>query len=110
MIFALGIDSGRTTAKGEGSVLTEKLEPIGASFVVISLRGKFGELHACGDTFPHIVPLPNASAKPFCFNRRIENEGLPRRNMSALETSAQRLVRKPTHLPGEQALGPALKA
>src|SRR5260370_6236429 len=29
------------------------------TFAVISLWGKFGGLHACGDTFPHIVPLPN---------------------------------------------------
>ena len=30
-----------------------------STFAVISLWGKFGGLHACGDTFPHIVPLPN---------------------------------------------------
>ena len=30
-----------------------------STFAVISLWGKFGGLRACGDTFPHIVPLPN---------------------------------------------------
>jgi hypothetical protein len=30
-----------------------------STFAVISLWGKFGGLHACGDTLPHIVPLPN---------------------------------------------------
>jgi len=59
VIIALGIDSGRITAKGEGSVLTKKLEPIGAPFAVISLWGKFGGLYACGATFPYTVPLPN---------------------------------------------------
>ncbi len=37
-------------------------EEVGAdrnTFAVISLWGKFGGLHACGGTFPHIVPLPN---------------------------------------------------
>jgi hypothetical protein len=30
-----------------------------STFAVISLWGKFGGLHACGGTFPYIVPLPN---------------------------------------------------
>src|SRR5260370_9466030 len=30
-----------------------------SSFAVVSLWGKFGGLHACGATFPYIVPLPN---------------------------------------------------
>jgi hypothetical protein len=67
------------TARREGSVLTKKLEPIGAPLAVISLWGKFGELHACGGTFPNMVP-PNASAKSFCFRTKIEKEGLPRGN------------------------------
>jgi hypothetical protein len=45
----------------------------------------------------------------FVFKTEIEREGLPRDSTPALETSAQRLVGKLTHLPGEQALGPALK-
>ena len=46
VIFAPGIDSGQMTARGEGSVLTKRLELIGAPFAVISLRGKFGGLRA----------------------------------------------------------------
>ncbi len=32
-----------------------------SAFAVISLWGKFGGLHACGATFPYVVPLPNIS-------------------------------------------------
>jgi len=46
VIFAPGIDSEQMTARGEGSALTKKLEPIGAPCAVISLWGKFGGLRA----------------------------------------------------------------
>jgi hypothetical protein len=40
----------------------------------------------------------------FVFKTNIEKEGLPRGSTPDLETSAQRLVGKLTHLPGEQVL------
>src|SRR5258708_26507094 len=48
-----------------------------STFAVISLWGKFGGLHACGDTFPHIVPLPNILLTRLFFKTEIEKEGLP---------------------------------
>jgi NADP-dependent 3-hydroxy acid dehydrogenase YdfG len=39
-------ESGQMTARGERSVLTKRLEPIGAPFAVISLWGQFGGLRA----------------------------------------------------------------
>jgi hypothetical protein len=49
----------------------------------------------------HIVvhrATTNSSAKSFSFRSKIEEEGLPRGSMSALETYAQRPVGKRTHL------------
>jgi hypothetical protein len=79
------------------------------AFAFLWVWGKFGGLHAWGATYSHIVPLPIAVTKSFAFRGSIEREGLFRDRTPDLGTSAQRLVGKLTHLPGEQALGPALK-
>ena len=39
--------------------LRDRRETDRSSFAVVLLWGKFGGLHACGATFPYIVPLPN---------------------------------------------------
>ena len=44
----------------------------------------------------------NSSVKSFSFRSRSEKEGLPRGSTPDLEASAQRLVGKLAHLPGEQ--------
>src|SRR5260370_26905886 len=45
-----------------------------STFAVISLWGKFGGLHACGDTFPHIVPLPNILLTRLFSNLRLKRK------------------------------------
>ena len=45
-----------------------------STFAVISLWGKFGGLHACGDTFPHMVPLPNIFLTLLCSIQRLKRK------------------------------------
>src|ERR1700681_4545861 len=40
-------------------VLCQEVGTDRSTFADISLWGKFRGLHACGGTFPHMVPLPN---------------------------------------------------
>jgi len=44
------------------------------TFAVISLWGKFGGLHACGDTFPHMVPLPISFLTLLCSIQRLKRK------------------------------------
>jgi hypothetical protein len=46
------------------------------------------------------------SSNSFLFRSKIEKEGLPRGSTPGLESSAQRLVGKLAHLPGEQERHP----
>jgi hypothetical protein len=45
-----------------------------STFAVISLWGKFGGLHACGDTFPHMVPQPNIFLTLLCSIQRLKRK------------------------------------
>jgi hypothetical protein len=59
----------------------------------------------------HIVvhrATTNSLAKSFSFRNKIEEEGLPGDSTPGLEASAQRLVGKLAHLPGEHGLCPRL--
>jgi len=55
-----------------------------SAFAVISLWGKFGGLHACGATFPYMVPLPNIFLTRLFSKTEIEKEGLPRDSPAGL--------------------------
>ena len=45
-----------------------------STFAVFSLWGKFGGLHACGATFPHMVPLPNIFLTLLFSNLRLKRK------------------------------------
>jgi hypothetical protein len=52
----------------------QEVGPYRSTFAVISLWGKFGGLHACGDTFPHMVPLPIIFLTLLCSMQRLKRK------------------------------------
>src|SRR5580704_7747411 len=72
-------------------------------FVVSSLRGKLGGLHACGATFQYMVPLPHFVITLLFSKKRLKRKDFPEivRLTWAQEAPGSHPGAPTTHLPNE---------